>query len=89
MGRLTPSGDLMKNAPSCPIFRYTEQERTRSQEMPHDPPPARETDRPEASAEPKRAWSKPRIKRMTYVNIVASGPHAIDNESGVKYRPPS
>ena len=47
--------------------------------MPHDaPPPApRETD-PEASAEPKRAWSKPVIKKMTYVYVTASGPILTD-----------
>ena len=41
------------------------------------PPPARETD-PEASAKPKRAWSKPVIKKMTYVYVTASGPILVD-----------
>ena len=45
--------------------------------MPHDPPPARDTDHPEASPRPKRAWSKPTLKKMSYVYIVASGPHVI------------
>ena len=55
--------------------------------MPHDhpPPPARETDRPEASAKPKRAWSKPTIKKMSYVNVVTSGPH-VSNVEHNKYR---
>ena len=38
------------------------------------PPPPRETDRPEASVKPKRAWSKPTIKNMSYATVVASGP---------------
>ena len=53
------------------------------------PPRARETDRPEASAKPKRAWSKPVIKKMSYLNVVASGPHITGNDEKIKYRPSS
>ena len=44
---------------------------------PPPPPPPRETDdqrRPSAKA--KRAWSKPTVRKMTYVNIAGSGPTA-------------
>ena len=59
--------------------------------MPHVPPARpQEADRPEASAKPKRAWSKPEIKRMAYTNLVASGPDPRDiNEEHTKYRPTS
>ena len=61
--------------------------------MPHDAPPlppAWEADRPEAPAKPKRAWSKPAIKKMPYVNVVASGPTPRDiSMEHTKYRPTS
>ena len=44
---------------------------------PPPPPRARDTDRPEASARPKRARTKPTLKKMSYVYMVASGPHLI------------
>ena len=61
--------------------------------MPHEyppPPPAQDTDRPEAPAKPKPAWSKPTIMKMSYVNVVASGPNPIDtDEEKPKYYPTS
>ena len=59
--------------------------------MPHEyPPPAQDTDRPEAPAKPKRAWSKPTIRKMSYVNVVSSGPHQVDiDEEKVRYTPGS
>ena len=56
---------------------------------PPPPPPPRDTDRPEASSRPKRAWTKPTLKKMSYVYMVASGPHLIDGEEKVKYVPTS
>lgn len=54
------------------------------------PPPPRETDRPEASAKPKRAWSKPPIKNMSYATVIANGPqvHSATVERPA-YRPPT
>ena len=63
--------------------------------MPHEyppppPPPAQDTDRPKATAKPKRAWSKPTIRKMSYVNVVSSGPHQIDtDEEKARYNPAS
>lgn len=60
--------------------------------MPHDAPlpPAWEADRPEAPAKPKRAWSKPTIKNMSYVTVIASGPQVhTANIERPAYRPPS
>ena len=57
---------------------------------PPPPPPARDTDRPEASPKSKRAWTKPTIKKMSYVYLVASGPLHIDASlEKVKYVPSS
>ena len=57
---------------------------------PPPPPAARDTDRPEASPKPKRAWSKPTLKRMTYVHAVAGGPHQVDaGGEWIKYNPTS
>ena len=40
------------------------------------PQPSRETDDQRPSAKAKRAWSKPTVRKMTYVNIAGSGPQA-------------
>ena len=44
--------------------------------MQHEsPPPPRETDDQRPSAKAKRAWSKPTVRKMTYVNIAGNGPN--------------
>ena len=58
--------------------------------MPHEYPPAQDTDHPEAPAKPKPAWSKPTIRKMSYVNVVSSGPHQVDiDEEKTRYNPGS
>ena len=53
------------------------------------PSSPRDTDR-EASPKAKRAWTKPTIKKMSYVYLVASGPLHIDASlEKVKYVPSS
>ena len=49
--------------------------------MQHDSPPPQEAGRPETSAKPRRTWSKPSIRKMSYVRIVASGPIVQDLDS--------
>ena len=51
-------------------------------------PPQKTGDR-KAPARPKRVWSKPTSRRMTYVDVTESGPHAIGIYEKPKYRPSS
>ena len=53
--------------------------------------PPRDTDHAKAPAKPKRSWSKPTIRKMSYVNVVASGPHVLPHtdDEYPKYRPSS
>ena len=56
--------------------------------MTHDlPSPSAEADdRKAPAAEAKRAWSKPVVRRMSYVDITESGDNPIDIEHGT-YKP--
>ena len=59
--------------------------------MPHDhSPPAEADDRKAPAAEAKRTWSKPVVRRMSYVDVTSDGgpdAHAINVEPGPSYRP--
>ena len=52
-----------------------------------DPPPPPNTERLKASAKPKRAWSKPTLRRMRYVDVVGGGTHWTDNKEQAIYSP--
>ena len=57
--------------------------------VPSPLPSAQEADdRKAPAAEAKRAWSKPVVRRMSYVDITESGSNPIDIELG-GYRPRS
>ena len=53
--------------------------------MQHDSPPPQETGRPETSAKPRRTWSKPSIRKMSYVRAVADGTtqEDVDSEANI------
>ena len=58
--------------------------------MPHDHPPPEEAEivGQAPAAEARRAWSKPVVRRMSYVDITESGDSPIDIEL-VGYKPRS
>ena len=50
-------------------------------------PPPPNTERLKTSAKPKRAWSKPTLRRMRYVEVVGGGTHYTDHQENNQYSP--
>ena len=80
-----------KNGPSSTDQAHSIAKAVQKQPPPPPPPPPQETDDPKAPVKAKRAWSKPVIRRMSYINVTISGPdvQAPDTEERAKYRPAS
>ena len=60
--------------------------------MQHEAPhPPQETDDLKAPVKAKRPWSKPVVRRMSYIDVTISGPHVQNpfTEERTKYRPSS
>ena len=50
-------------------------------------PPPPNVERLKASVKPKRAWSKPTLRRMRYVDVVKGGSHYLDHQENANYSP--
>ena len=60
--------------------------------MQHEaPPPPQETDDLKVPVKAKRPWSKPVVRRMSYIDVTITGPHVLgpNAEERAKYRPSS
>ena len=58
---------------------------------PPPPPPPQETDDLKAPVKAKRPWSKPVIRRMSYIDVTITGPNVVhaNAEERAKYQPGS